>query len=89
MTEDFDDPQGIYFMRARFYDPDTGRFLGKDPVEGALNNPIALHKYVYAGDTPMLLVDPSGKAPSVLNIILGRALRSSIMSIPKAKSRQP
>ncbi len=51
---------GLYFMRARFYDPDTGRFLGKDPVEGALTNPLGVNRYVYAADNPLGAVDPSG-----------------------------
>lgn len=51
---------GLYFMRARFYDPDTGRFLGKDPVEGALSNPRGLHRYACGLNNPIVNVDPSG-----------------------------
>lgn len=43
MVEEPDNPMGLYFMRARFYDPDTGRFLGKDPVECALTGPVGLN----------------------------------------------
>ena len=51
---------GLYFMRARFYDPDTGRFLGKDPVLGVLTEPQSLHRYVYVLNRPVVLVDASG-----------------------------
>ena len=51
---------GLYFMRARFYDPAIGRFLGKDPVEGALTDPQGLHRYVYGRNNPLTSVDPSG-----------------------------
>jgi len=51
---------GLYFMRARFYDPDTGRFLGKDPVEGAFTDPRGLHRYVYGLNNPLMGVDPTG-----------------------------
>lgn len=51
---------GLYFMRARFYDPDTGRFHGKDPVEGALTDPRSLHRYTYVLLNPALLTDPTG-----------------------------
>ena len=68
MTEDFDDPMGLYFMRARFYDPDTGRFLGKDPVEGVLTNPLGLNRYVYGRDNPLVYNDPSGE---VINLVTG------------------
>ncbi|MBN1489882.1 MAG: hypothetical protein JXA69_08195 [Phycisphaerae bacterium] len=53
---------GLCFMRARFYDPDAGRFLGKDPVEGALWKPIELGKYIYAADSPVRYVDPGGES---------------------------
>lgn len=52
---------GLYFMRARFYDPDTGRFLGKDPVEGALTDPRGLHRYMYGLNSPVVLTDASGE----------------------------
>jgi len=51
---------GLYFMRARFYDPDTGRFLEKDPVEGTLTDPPSLHRYQYVSNRPLLLTDPRG-----------------------------
>ena len=52
---------GLYFMRARFYDPDTGRFLGKDPIQGAMTAPRELHRYVYGLNDPVLATDPSGE----------------------------
>lgn len=52
---------GLYFMRARFFDPVVGRFLGKDPVEGLLDDPQELHRYVYVTNDPTLFVDPDGE----------------------------
>ena len=66
---------GLYFMRARFYDPDTGRFLGKDPVEGALTNPLELNRYVYGLDNPVLLVDPDGEFFGFFRAMAKRARR--------------
>ena len=43
----------LYFLRARYYDPDTGRFLGRDPVEFA-------QRYAYAANHPATFTDPSG-----------------------------
>ena len=57
MAED----DNLYFMRARFYDPDTGRFLGKDPVEGAFTNPLELNRYAYGLDNPVFVTDSSGE----------------------------
>lgn len=55
------DADGLYFMRARFYDPGTGRFLSKDPVEGRLMEPLGLHRYNYALNNPALNIDPTGE----------------------------
>jgi RHS repeat-associated protein len=43
-----------YYVRRRHYAPGIGRFLSRDPA-GSTDGP-----YVYAGDRPALLVDPSG-----------------------------
>ncbi|MBI4684599.1 MAG: RHS repeat-associated core domain-containing protein [Nitrospirae bacterium] len=53
MTE----PNGFYYMRARYYDPNVGRFISEDPIgfEGGDVNLMA-----YASNNPILLIDPSG-----------------------------
>ncbi len=48
---------------ARFYDPQLGRFLSHDPVDGDLTNPPSLHKYLYAFQNPTVFVDPDGRMP--------------------------
>jgi RHS repeat-associated protein len=47
---------GLYFMRARYYDPEVGRFINKDPIgyAGGLN------LYRYVGNNPIHFVDPWG-----------------------------
>ncbi len=45
--------RNFYYLRARYYDPATGRFLSQDPL-GA-GNP-----YVYADNNPVRFTDPSG-----------------------------
>jgi RHS repeat-associated protein len=54
------DAIGLYNLRAREYDPVVGRFLAQDPAPGAEDEPY-LGSYVYVGDRPTVLVDPSGK----------------------------
>jgi RHS repeat-associated protein len=49
---------GYYFLRARHYDPATGRFVGQDKIEFA-------QRYAYASNNPCSMVDPSGLAPSI------------------------
>jgi len=51
-----DDETGLYYYRARYYDPTVGRFLSEDPVQfnGGVNF------YAYVLNNPTRLVDPSG-----------------------------
>lgn len=59
---ELDSESGMYYYRARYYDPSTGRFLQQDPDPGKLNDPITfLSKYIYANNNPIMKNDPSGK----------------------------
>ena len=50
---------GLYYMRARWYEAKTGRFLSEDPLglAGGIN------QYVYAGNDPVNGIDPFGLGP--------------------------
>ena len=50
----------MIYLRARYYDPATGRFLSKDPVRGLIALPSTLNLYSYAVNNPINFVDPSG-----------------------------
>ncbi|MGD9723617.1 MAG: putative Ig domain-containing protein [Pirellulales bacterium] len=54
------DPTGLQYLRARYYDPTTGRFNRLDPFAGDTQDPISLHKYLYTHANPVMGVDPSG-----------------------------
>ena len=36
----YDSETDLYYMHARYYDSEIGRFIQKDPVSGSLTNPI-------------------------------------------------
>jgi RHS repeat-associated protein len=40
-----EDKTGLYFCKARFYDPEIGRFLSADAWLGELDQPPSLHRY--------------------------------------------
>jgi RHS repeat-associated protein len=58
--EQWDTDLGMYFLRARYLNPDTGRFHTRDTYEGRNGEPLSLHKYLYANGNPVNGVDPSG-----------------------------
>ena len=59
--EQWDPDLGLYYLRARYYNPLTGRFMSRDPNEGKRFHPETLHKYLYAGGDPANAVDPTGR----------------------------
>ncbi len=52
---------GLQYLRARYYDPATGRFNRLDPFAGNLDDPQSLHKYLYCHADGVNGVDPSGE----------------------------
>ncbi|MBI4456765.1 MAG: RHS repeat protein [Acidobacteria bacterium] len=50
----------LYYMRARYYDSATGRFLSRDPVGVNLLDPKSMDLYQYAAQNPLRYVDPLG-----------------------------
>ena len=63
--EQFDPDLGMYYLRARWYNPLTGRFLSRDPEEGQFWEPKTLHKYLYARGDPVNGIDPMGRGDQV------------------------
>lgn len=58
------DPNGLYFMRARYYSPELRRFLSQDEVLGSVADSASLNRFAYANGNPVSLVDPFGLAAS-------------------------
>jgi len=59
-TGEQNDPNGLEYLRARYYDPATGRFLGQDPADADYNAPGTLNRFVYVLNNPANLLDPTG-----------------------------
>ena len=56
----FQPDSGLYYYRARFYDPGTARFLSRDSFAVPTSDPRQFHPYAYVLNNPLLYVDPSG-----------------------------
>jgi RHS repeat-associated protein len=50
----------LSYNRARYLNPNTGRFWTMDSYEGDNEDPLSLHKYLYGADNPVDGSDPSG-----------------------------
>ena len=59
----YDETTGLYYLRARYYDPTTGRFTQQDPAEDGYN------WYVYGNQNPIVYADYTGE--SVTLVICG------------------
>ena len=54
---EYDPETGLYYYRARYYDPMAGRFIGKDPIDFA-GGDVNLYRYVQ--NNPINFIDPLG-----------------------------
>jgi RHS repeat-associated protein len=66
--EAYDAALGLYYNRARYLNPTTGRFATLDSYEGNDDDPASLHKYAYTRGNPIDLVDPSGNQDSIAEL---------------------
>ena len=58
--ENYNERSGLQYLRARYYEPDTGTFLTRDSYLGNIMNPLSQNRYSYAENNPIMNVDPSG-----------------------------
>ena len=60
--EYYDDELDMIYLRARYYNPQIGRFTSLDIEEGKISNPLDMNRYVYCRNNPIKYIDPSGEA---------------------------
>ena len=71
--EQYDNNVGFYYLRARFYNPEIGRFQNMDTFPGMQFEPLSLHKYLYTHADPINNIDPSGNV-SIAGLFAGAAI---------------
>jgi RHS repeat-associated protein len=54
------DENGLYYMRARYYDPTIRRFINRDTLLGEIGKMATLNRFGYVNGNPVSGVDPSG-----------------------------
>ena len=56
----YDQRTGLYYLNARYYNPEDGRLVTEDTYRGENDKPDTQHLYVYCANNPINHVDPSG-----------------------------
>ena len=59
-TGEMRDANGLIYLRARYYAPQDGRFLSRDPWGGDYTRPLSLNRWNYVEGNPVNLTDPTG-----------------------------
>jgi RHS repeat-associated protein len=67
------DPNGLNYMRFRWYSPQVKRFLNEDAHFGEIGDPASLNRYVFAANDPINFSDPTGEFPFLLGSALAGA----------------
>jgi RHS repeat-associated protein len=76
--QQLDSDLGLYYNRARYLNPNTGRFWTLDTDQGNNHDPLSLHKYLYVWDNPPNHVGPSGH--SLEDITLTMFIQTSMFA---------
>ena len=85
--EQYDANTGFYYLRARYMDPSTGRFVSMDLYGGSIYDPASLHKYLYANACPVMYSDPTGyisdlNEQNCVVAIMVNSVKNAIQFIP-------
>ena len=76
----YDKETALYYLNARYYDPEVGRFISADSTQFLEPNTVnGLNLYAYCGNNPVMNVDPSGRFILAALAILGGVLFGTAM----------
>ena len=78
--EQSDRETGLQYLRARYNDLNSGRFISEDPFSGVPEIPISRHRYLYANANPNTFIDPSGNF-SIGEVASASAILSGLASV--------
>ena len=56
----YDDETGLYYLKSRYYDPETGRFVNADTIKDGGANMLGNNLFMYAANNPINNFDPTG-----------------------------
>ena len=80
----YDKSTGLYYLNARYYNPEDGRFITQDTERGDKKDPTSLVLYQYCASNPINYMDPSGhwKIPKWgKKLLIGTALIAGAVAL--------
>jgi RHS repeat-associated protein len=79
----YDTESGLYYLKSRYYDPDTGRFINADDISEIQADVInGLNLYAYCMNNPVTMTDSDGCAPEWLKWFgIGMAIVGAVLVI--------
>ncbi|PIU57397.1 MAG: hypothetical protein COS89_04660, partial [Deltaproteobacteria bacterium CG07_land_8_20_14_0_80_38_7] len=72
-SKEYDSETGLIYFGARFYDPETGRFITRDPMEQGINH------YIFVGNNPLLIEEYFGLGDVIKDI--GRVVVGAVVGV--------
>ncbi|WP_096478389.1 aureocin A53 family class IId bacteriocin [Bacillus anthracis] len=70
----YDKEIGMYYLIARYYNPEHGVFLSVDPDPGDEDDPVTMNGYTYADNNPVMMTDPDGKWAWLVPVVIAGAM---------------
>ena len=66
----YDQSTGLYYLNARYYNPEDGRFMTENSYRGEIMNPETGHLYVYCANNPVNYADSSGHFAAAMYTVI-------------------
>ncbi|MEE1039005.1 MAG: polymorphic toxin-type HINT domain-containing protein [Eubacterium sp.] len=84
----YDASTGIYYLNARYYDPENANFLSQDSYRGEIGDPESLNYYAYCYGNPITYTDPSGHIPVLVVVSVKVGARIIVKHVVKKAAKK-
>ena len=80
----YDAETGLYYLNARFYDPETARFIQQDSYSGDILDPLSLNLYTYGHNNPISYYDPTGHSIKSIFKSVANTVKKAVKTVKTA-----
>ncbi len=77
----YDSETGLFYVGARYYDPEIGRFINADAALGQIGNVQGSNMFAYAFNNPVMYDDPTGNWPKLSTIFTVVAVAAAVVAV--------